>query len=209
MAKNKKIQLTSPKGIAVWPRLTTPDTKFSELGSYNVNLAIDKADAQPLIKKLQEIHKDAFGKAAPASGNPMFQPETDKDTGEETGRILFKFRAANKEITKGKRAGEIWDRQPTLRDAKGQRITEYPNIGGGTVMKVNFEVYVRGPESPKPGITLQPLQVQIIELVEFTGGQDENPFEEEEGWTADDEDNPFGNEEDGIESDDGDDNTDF
>lgn len=211
MAKGKSITLVSPKGIAVFPRLATPDTKYNDLGTYQVNLAIEKADAQPLIKKLQSIHKDAFGKAAKTSENSMFANEIDKETGEETGRVLFKFRAANKEIKKGKRAGEIWDRQPTLRDAKGNRITEYPNIGGGTVMKVNFEVYVRGPEHPKPGISLQPLQVQIIELVEYTGGQEENPFDEEDGWTASDADNnPFGDgDDDGSEADDGDDNTDF
>lgn len=208
MAKQKKIEILSPKGVAVFPRLKTPDTKFDELGSYNVTLAVEKDKAQPLIKQLQEIHKENFGKAAPVSGNSMFQPEVDKETGEETGRILFKFRAANKEIKKGKRAGEIWDRQPTLRDAKGHRIEEYPDIGGGSVLKVYFEVYVRGPETPKPGISLQPLQVQLIELVEYKGGQDENPFEEEEGFTVEDGDNPFGNSDD-DEAEDGGDNTDF
>lgn len=209
MASKKKIEILSPKGVAVYPRLKTPDTKFDELGSYNTNLAVDKDTAQPLIKRLQEIHKEAFGKAAPVSGNSMFQPEVDKETGEETGRVVFKFRAANKEIKKGKRAGEIWDRQPTLRDAKGNRILEYPNIGGGSVIKVFFEVYVRGPETPKPGISLQPLQIQLIELVEYKGGQEENPFEEEEGFTVEDGDNPFGTDDDETDASDGDDNKDF
>lgn len=193
MAKKPKITMNSPKGIAVWPRLTRPDTKFDELGAYTVKLAVDAADAEPFLKKLQDVHKETFGKAAPKSGNTMFEPEIDNDTGEETGRILFKFRATNKKL----KDGTLWDRQPKFFDAKGNRITEAPNIGGGSKLRIFTELYVRGPENPKPGITLQPIKVQVIDLVEYTGGgdDDENPFDEEDGFVVD-EDETFGGDDD-------------
>lgn len=170
--------MMSPKGTAVYPRIKTADTKFDELGIYKADIAVDAADAADLMNRLQEVHKAHTGKPANASDNPMWARETDSE-GVETGRIVFKFRVKNR-VTK---AGKFWDRQPVVFDAKGHRIMDIPNIGGGSVLKVNFEVY-EWISGTKKGVSLQPQKVQLIDLVEF-GGSDSNPFEEEEGFTID------------------------
>ena len=45
----KLIEFTTPKGIAQYPWLSKPDTKFNEEGVYKVDLIIPKSDAIPLI----------------------------------------------------------------------------------------------------------------------------------------------------------------
>ena len=42
---------TTPAGIAQYPWLTTPDTKFSETGDYKVSLVLTKEAALPVIKQ--------------------------------------------------------------------------------------------------------------------------------------------------------------
>ena len=40
---------TTPKGIAQYPWLSKPDTKFSEEGDYKVNLILNAEEAAPII----------------------------------------------------------------------------------------------------------------------------------------------------------------
>ena len=101
-------RLSTPVGIAVYPRLKTPDTKFDELGAYKADISIPAAEAAPLVEQLMDIWKSHVGKAAKKSDNPMFSLETD-DSGEETGNVIFKMRAKNKMNKKG----ELWDRRPS------------------------------------------------------------------------------------------------
>lgn len=179
MAKTSQTMM-SPKGIAVYPRLNQPDTKFDELGAYKADIAVPSEEAKPLIAKLQAIHKAHTGKAASVASNPMFMNEVDKETGEETGRVIFKFRVKNR-LTK---RGDLWDRQPKVFDAKGNMLSTVPNIGGGSTLKVFFEIYEWKTPDGKPGVSLQPIKVQLLDLQEFSGGDTDNPFDEEEGFTA-------------------------
>lgn len=172
--------MMSPKGVAGYPRIASPDTKFDELGQYKADIAVEASEAKDLMKRLQEIHKSHTGKAAPASKNSMFEKEVDEE-GEETGRVVFKFRVKNRTT----KTGDLWERQPKVFDAKGNRILDIPNIGGGSTLKVFFEIY-EWSAGGKMGVSLQPLKVQLIDLVEFSGG-DSNPFEEEEGFTIEEE----------------------
>lgn len=176
---NKYQRLTSPKGIARFPWLNKPDTKFSDVGDYKVDLVMDKKDAEPLVKRITSI-RDEFAKkeGAKKKANLPFAFEED-DNGNKTGRVIVKFKV--KAMT-----GD-WDRKPKLFDAKGNRITD-ANVGGGSVLKVSFDAYTWNVASLGAGITLQPVAVQVLELVEFEGGgsASEFGFGAEEGYEADD-----------------------
>ena len=50
-----QIKIVSPRGIAVYPWLNRPDTKFSADGDFKVTLKVGAAEASPLIKKLDDI----------------------------------------------------------------------------------------------------------------------------------------------------------
>lgn len=191
---DKSTTLITPKGFAVFPSLDRKDMKFAagdELrGQYKADVAISAEDAKPLIKQLQDIYKDWTGKAAKASGNTMFEPEVDRESGEETGRIIFKCRVKDKEL----KNGDIWDRKPKVFDGSGNLVKEVPAIGGGSIIKVQVEVYQWQTPDGKKGVSLQPKSVQLISLQERLGGVS-NPFDEEPDadFSADDvdEDSPF------------------
>lgn len=178
MAKNETITL--PKGVAVFPALYRPDTKFDELGAYKANTRVPLAEAEPTIKKLQAIAKSWTGKAMPKAKNPMFEMEVDKETGEETGFVIFKASVKNRTGKEGK----LWDRRPLLIDAKKNKLPSDTNPWGGTVYRVKCEIYC-SEFGGKRSVSLQPLVVQIIELKSGTGSEpDLDDFDEEDGYEA-------------------------
>lgn len=137
MAKKKKF--VTPAGIAVYPRLNRPDTKYNEHGTYSADLRISLEEAKLLLKELGDLYKAHVG-----SAHPKFAPRKDKeaiwyfdqdDEGDfDKEFVTLKLRAKNVMTKKG----EIWDRKPKLFDASGNRIKNPPQIGGGTIMKVSF-----------------------------------------------------------------------
>lgn len=174
-------RLSTPPGIAVYPRLKTADTKFDELGQYKADISIPKAQAKDLMTELQAIHKAHTGKAAKASENTMWYLETD-EAGEETGNVVFKIRVKNRMTKKG----DLWDRRPKLFDAALKPIDVNP--WGGTEYIVSFDVYewVAG---DKKGVSLQPAGVQILNLVTGSGPDASSMgFQAQEGYTSPDED---------------------
>lgn len=200
MAQNKSQRVTIGPGRAVYPALRTPDTKFDELGQYKADLAIPLSEAEPLMKKLSDIHKAHTGKAPSKSSNTMWYLEEDKETGEETGNVIFKCRVKNRM----RRDGQLWDRRPKLFSADLKPVEVNP--WGGTVMAVSAEVY-EWDAGGKKGVSLQPVGVQIIELVEGGGESAEDMgFGKRDGFTAGDVDDDLGGDfiPDGTEDEDGD-----
>lgn len=182
-------RLSTPPGIAVYPRLKTPDTKFDELGMYKADLSVPKAAAEPLMRELQAIHKAHTGKPAKATENTMWYMETD-DAGEETGNVVFKIRVKNRMTKKG----EIWDRRPKMFDAALKPIDVNP--WGGTRMIVSVDVYEWN-SGDKKGVSLQPAGVQILDLVSGSGPDASSMgFSAQEGYVGsysdDDEDDTAG-----------------
>ena len=171
-------RFSTPIGTAVYPRLKTPDTKFDELGIYKADIAIPLVDAEPLMAQLQALHKAHTGKAAAVADNTMWTVEND-DSGQPTGRVIFKLRVKNRLNKKG----ELWDRRPKLFDAALKPVDVNP--WGGSKLVVSFDVYewIAG---VKKGVSLQPVGVQIIELVSGEGGADASAmgFKAAAGYTA-------------------------
>ena len=187
MADKKKFQsYVTPRGVAVYPKLNTPDTKFSEQGMYTVKLAFDP-DSDPkaaaFLAQLEELHEagveamkeenrltDAKIKATKVDIYPVVTDELDADTSEPTGRKLVNFKSyATKKGDDGKTM--VPKDPPRLFDSKGKPITKEsrPNIGSGSVLIVEFSVapYYT---AKKLGVSLYIAAVQLIKLVEWTGG---------------------------------------
>lgn len=177
MAKGNLI--TFPSGIAVYPALNRPDTKFDELGAYKADFKLPLAKAQKYIDQLSETWKSHTGKAVKKSDNPMFYMETDDD-GDETGNVVFKCRVKNRLNKQGK----LWDRRPMLIDAKKGDFPVDTAVWGGTTYRVQAEVY-EWLAGDKKGVSLQPVMVQIIDLVTGGGKADTGAFDEEDGYEAD------------------------
>lgn len=173
----------SPEGTLIWPHLNTPDDKFVKPdGVYHTKLAVERGPALDEYVATLQAELDRFVEANPKEiKNPafgkkvadFFDVEYD-DEGNETGRVIFKFKL---KPTFG-REGQ-YSQSPKLFNAQGQRYSDLPNVGNGSVAKIHGEMFPYYMESSKEvGVSLRCNNVQVLELVEFSSG-DDNPFSDE------------------------------
>ena len=169
---------TTPKGVAFYPYISAPDTKFDEQGHYKVNLCIPKEEAQPIIeqikgelvagiKALKEAKPNAKIKQAPLP----FEDELDEDD-QATGNVIIKF--------KSKAAYK-----PAIFDSKGTPMMK-SNIYAGSILKVNGSIAFYNSPAVGAGVTLRLRAVQVIEYVEGAVGATKFGFGEETGFTIED-----------------------
>jgi hypothetical protein len=180
--------LTTPKGVAVYPHLSKPDTKFNKNGVYTVKLRLEGAEALAFAKqisavakaKVEELRAEKGAKKVKAADLPISK-ETDKD-GAETGALVFSFKM---NATGKNKAGEVFTRQPAIFNAQGVP-DKTMRIGGGSTIRVSYELvpYDRVSTETKgmflAGASLRLYAVQVIELVEFGGNAEYFGFESEE-----------------------------
>lgn len=190
-AKTKRPRFTTPTGIAIYPRLTRPDTKFNADGVYQVKLAVDGALAQGMVDQIDEMMKVALTEAkATEAAKDKAKRKTPKQcdppytVDDETGVVTFSFKRKASGINK--KTEETWKAKVAIFDAKGKPMAD-PNVGGGTKMKVSYSpttFYIAGPVGA--GVKLNLEAVQIIDLVEYSGGGDSSSygFGEEEGFNG-------------------------
>ena len=169
------ITFTTPQGIAQYPWLSKPDTKFSEEGDYKVNLILPKAEAIPLLKQINEVFaenvdketKKAKGKDIKKANPPYFE-ELD-DAGQPTGNVILKF--------KSKAAYK-----PAIFDAKGIPMID-SNIWGGSELKINGSIAPYYTTLIGAGVALRLRAVQVIQYVEGgSGSADRFGFEAVAGY---------------------------
>jgi hypothetical protein len=178
-------KLALPLGRAIYPALKRPDTKFNELGIYKANVSVPLKEAAGVMEQLSNIYKQHTGKAPAKADNTMWKLEVDEETGEETGNVIFKCTVKNV-----LRNGVIWDRRPKQFDAKMNPIDVDPR--GGSEMYVSASVYAWS-AGGKKGVTIQPLAIQVINLIEGIGSNPESyGFQKRDGFEAADlDDNNF------------------
>ena len=170
--------ITLPAAIAVYPALHQPDTKFDELGQWKADVKLPLAEAKPYMDMIEAIHKEHTGKAVPKDTN-LWKPELDED-GKETGNIIFIIRVKNKL----KKDGKMWERRPTVIDAKKQKMSRDIKVGGGSKLRVQFEPYC-WKAGVKVGVSLQPTIVQVIDLVTWGDGAMSDFDEVDDGFVDD------------------------
>jgi hypothetical protein len=157
--------ITTPAGIARYPSLNRPDTKFSEVGVYKVNLELSSEDAEPFVKQVEALFADflADKKRELKKDKLKLHPAPWE---ENDGMTQLKLKVPA--MGKNKETGEEYSRKPTLFDASGKE--EDVNIGGGSKLKVAVVPYCWYTASLGAGVTLQPKAVQVLDLVTWGGG---------------------------------------
>lgn len=202
MSESKKpsfLRLKFPKGRALYAWLSQPDTKFKAEGQYKVNVVMAKADAEKLIaiideatEKAVETAKEKIAELKGKGGKHIakakekleklttaypYEPVYDDD-GEETDEVVFKFTMPASYLDK--KTDTRKDIQPRLWDAKNNRIKDV-DIFNGSILKVNAELRpYYADAADKAGVSMRPVDVQVIELVSGGGGR--SPFDEEDGY---------------------------
>ena len=165
---------TTPKGIAAYPWLSKPDTKFSETGDYKVNLVLTKEKALPILKQINDVFlanleeetKKAKGKEV-KKANPPFAEELDEE-GKATGNIIIRFKSKA-------------EYKPSLFDSKANAIEDV-NVWSGSEIKVNGSIAPYYTSLIGAGVSLRLRAVQIINLVEGGRSASGYGFEEQEGY---------------------------
>ena len=200
----KREYLASPKGRALYPKLKDPDTKFKPEGEYSVKLLLSEAEAAPILEMCQRLQQAAFDEefekqqaAKPKMSASKIRegiklaelpvkPQTDPETGEETGDFVATFKMKASGITK--KTGKPWSRRPALFDAKNKPLNpQKVDVWSGSVLKI---IYTVSPfcTALGAGVSLRLEAVQVIEL-RSGGAQDAAGYgltEEEDGYCYED-----------------------
>lgn len=185
MAKNILVL----EGTAMWAKVFEPDCKWNPLGDYSINLQMPVADSVEMSEKLDQIVQAKFKEAIeddPRLKNTLTTQDVcqvvyDRDTGDDTGNVEFKFKLKSKVQ---KRDGSYYEQQPAVLDSKKVPLNGDTLIGNGSKVKVAFEPvpYVLA-ATKKVGVSLRLKAVQVIDLVEY-GNNASSVFDEEDGFVA-------------------------
>lgn len=182
------MNVVSPKGKALWCKVTEPDRKFDPEGTLSTSLVLDpnEPDVQAFIEKLEALQDQAFeetketlgAKASQVRKRPFYVDHTDQE-GNPTGNIVFKFALKNVDARKAQgRASEI-----VVVDSHKQAVNPVPLVGNDSLVRVASFVYpYYMAVSKEIGISFMWTKMQIIELVEYAGKSDD--FDDEDGFAA-------------------------
>ena len=159
--------VTTPKGKAVWPRIDTPDTKFDEDGVYSCKLHVSESDFKAFSALIQPKLDAAYKEECSRQGKDLIRmaassPLRINDEGDH--EIYAKQKAKVHTKSKGTLEFSI-----TAVDSQGKKI-DMPKIGSGSSLKMAVEVNTWFVPSQGFGYTLRLRAVQVLELIEYGGG---------------------------------------
>jgi hypothetical protein len=171
-------RFVSPLGVAVYPYLTKPDTKFNSDGEYKTTLRVSKEHGEDIINKIDDAIKASAssvkGKGSVKTANPPYK--TDED-----GNYLINFKLKAK-VTNSK-TGNTWTQQPAVFDATGKPMKANTIIWGGSEMKISYELVPYHTSMIGAGVTLRLKAAQILKLVSGDGAAASSfGFNKEEGF---------------------------
>ena len=157
----KPLILTSPKGKAIFPHLTEPDTKYKAEGEYHVKLECNKSEGQNIIaligseiaKKVKEQHD--LDPKKPITKAPLPYVEVND-------KVVFNFKMKASGIRKSD--GKHFTQKPVLVNADLSPVEPDMQIWGDSILKTTFEPYAWNMPIGI-GCTLRLKAVQVLELV--------------------------------------------
>ena len=157
----KPLILTSPKGKAIFPHLTEPDTKYKAEGEYHVKLECNKSEGQNIIaligseiaKKVKEQHD--LDPKKPITKAPLPYVEVND-------KVVFNFKMKASGIRKSD--GKHFTQKPVLVNADLSPVEPDMQICGDSILKITFEPYAWNMPIGI-GCTLRIKAVQVLELV--------------------------------------------
>lgn len=184
------INVVSPKGKALWCKVTEPDRKFDPEGTLSTTLVVDpnSPDVKAFIERLEELQDQAYNETVESLGakgsqvrkRPIFVDHVDQN-GNQTGNIVFKFALKNVDA----RAKKGQQHSIQVVDAQKQAVNPVPLVGNDSVIRVASYVYPYYMAMSKEiGLSMMWTKMQIIDLVEYSGGASGGDFDEEDGFTA-------------------------
>lgn len=142
------------------------DYKDNGKFAYTGSIVLEGADADELtaaidaqITQSKKEHQKRTGAPAPHEPQTIFDEEAE-EWEEVPGLTKVKLRVPATTQTKN----GPWDRQPVFYDADG-KVIDPVAIGAGSRVVIAYQFY-RWMSGANAGVTLQPVAIQILELVE-------------------------------------------
>ncbi len=174
--------LTTPIGTAYYPRIDTPDTKFNPDGVYSCKLHLTEGEFNTFKLEVDSIVKKAYEEMCREKNKPSLRVADTSPVRVKDGNFeVYAKQVARKDTRKG-----LLEFRVTVFDAKGQRLEDIPPIGSGSRLKLAVEVYPYYTDLNGFGYSLRLKAVQIVELVEYSGGSTSESFGfgEEDGFVG-------------------------
>lgn len=161
---------TSPAGIAVWPKIAEPDTKFHPEGEYSIQLRFTGEQADAVRQQITTFARDAYRHLCEEQGKKKLKPADLPLRDDEDGSLLLKAKLKAKVTSK---SGSTWEQRPAVFDSRGRMLKgdDIPNVGGGSLVKACVEVAPFYTATIGAGITLRLKAVQVLTLVEYGSGE--------------------------------------
>jgi hypothetical protein len=165
VAQDKLVTITTPAGIAIYPSLHAPDTRFKDAGVYSTKLRIAAGPEADALEATLEEHaaaavvtakKENPGKKNIKAADMPFSRD------EDTNDLIVNIKMTASGVSK--KTGKPWSMRPKLYDAKGKPLPHGVKVGGGSVLRVAFQPAPFWTALVGAGITLRMEAVQVIEL---------------------------------------------
>ncbi len=176
MAKKKQLTtFVTGVGTLVFPFLNKA-RQYEGKGDYflDTRIVLTGADADALVEMIDaERTATMMETGVPLHASCPYSPAKDADGNEIDGAI--EVRCKLKAIIEIKGQEEPWIRQCEFLDANAAPLLPKPMLGAGTKARLKLEFY-RWQASNACGVTPQPVAVQIVELVEYTGKSHASDF---------------------------------
>lgn len=195
------VTYTAPQGIANYPWIGKPDTKFKKQGVFKCSTILEGEPAEEMKQLLADLRAEAYEeliqKVKPAKRKTVtvletniVEPECDEE-GEETGRTIFKFK--QNAVIPGKDGAE--DKKVTIPVFGPNGKPSKKAVFGGSTVKVAFRIrpYYSAKDN-EIGLVGDLAAVQWLELASRDSDGGAFGFGAEEGYDIpeDDEDDvPF------------------
>lgn len=157
--KTKLASVVSPKGLASYPFLNSPSTKFKPEGEYSVKLLMNKEEGQKFVDQVKAILRDAYKDQCALLKKDKLKM-ADFPWKEEGDNIVVKFGCKAKYTAKD---GSVYEKRVALFDTKGNPVTDL--VGSNSVIRCSSNVYCWYTPLLGMGVSLQLNAVQVVELV--------------------------------------------
>mgnify|MGYP005839752281 CR=1 FL=1 len=159
-----KLETTPIGTLSGFVALETPSFKFDEDGIYSCKMLFEGKNAVAMKEKIDSHIEDANIKNKSKLSFPYEIDENEK--------LIVRFKQKGKKTSIN---GEVYEYNIKFFNSKAEEITTPLDMGEGSKIKIAYTPYVWNSPGFGVGCTMQPVMVQVIELVKFS--RDDNPFD--------------------------------
>jgi|TARA_R100000479_G_scaffold176346_1_gene130366 hypothetical protein len=162
-SRTKMESITTPIGIAQYPWVNTPSTKFIPEGEYSCSVILTKEEGDAILKKIQPLQEEALLEKSEELGKKVKSYELPLVLEGDTYTLKAKLKPVN---GVSRKTGKPFTRSLGLFDSKGNPWDRDIIIRGGSKIRLSVRPRTWHTSLLGVGLSLDLLGVQVIELAE-------------------------------------------